>query len=261
VTVRLPSGLVISRSSCAEDPQEIALAEVRGYEREVRGRVEEVRSYLSGRAAHEHVGLPDGLSPAEHESLNRLRHNLFIRLDPYLREGSLRPVELEPGDKATDPSEMRRHVQALDSAFTKVRPTSKPLVVYRGFHMPLPRAGEEFTDKSFASTSTDLGHASSFAWDAEGNKRMPLARISIPAGQRVISQANLGIQRYNSQPGAKWDSDAGAGFDPSGEEEILLNRGSRFRVRGRPHTEYSSYDIGQGPVRQKHQVVDLELVP
>lgn len=213
----------------------IMLAQVHGYERREHGRLVEVRPYLTGRAVHEHLGLPEGLEDSERAALHDLRHNMFERLDPYLRAGSLElypPWDPRSGSPPapSDPREMERYKDAIDSAFDKARPTTEPLEVYRGLghHLIGVKPGQVLEDLTYQSTTTRRDMAKSYG-SGEYPHRTYL-RLHIPPGSRVISQANMGIHEYYAKTGDHWDSDTGAGYDPSGEEEVLLPRGSRYKI-------------------------------
>jgi len=98
-------------------------------------------------------------------------------------------------------------VKRLDSAIDK-SVTRGPLVVYRGLDMtkaaggPL-RVGDEFTDHGYSSTSLNTAKTEDFGPDT--------MHISIPAGTKALP-----VHRISS-------------LVPD-EEEVILPRGSRFRV-------------------------------
>ena len=179
----------------------IALAQVRGYERQVHGRLEEVRSYrtLSGEHAWQHALRQSPAMSAADRAAVDFYQNPPAHPGPnqMLREGW--HPEDEPG------AEDAASVLGLDRLFARAAPTAAPIVVYRG-------APVRTHDLGHVSTTTEPGIAQDFARSAS-ESGAELQRIEVPAGSRVLA--------VPEKPG----------YGPS--REVLLPRGSRFRVKGR----------------------------
>lgn len=116
------------------------------------------------------------------------------------------------------------HYDALDRITGK--PTKTDMHVYRGFSdFPVHemKPGTEFTDHGYTGTSRNVRTATSFSHLTSGSKPMEhIARIHVPAGTKA---------HYLDHPTAEQPS----GSMHSRENEILLHRGTRFRVMG--HSE------------------------
>jgi hypothetical protein len=155
-----------------------------------------------------------------------------------------RPGAFEMNDqlrsRRLDP-EMKRRVKAIDSVMAESQ-LDEPIIVYRGFDPESVfrdyerLAGREFTERAFASTTTDPDHAIWFGGH--------IMRIRVPAGVGAIRMADRG--------GTERDS---------AESEILLDRGLRFRIvrhydRGELKGPWSS-DSAMG----RAHILDVEVVP
>lgn len=116
------------------------------------------------------------------------------------------------------------HFHALDRITGK--PTKTDMHVYRGFsNFPVHemKPGTEFIDHGYTGTSRDVRTATSFSHLTGGPKPMDhIARIHVPAGTKA---------HYLDHPTAEQPSES----MHSRENEILLHRGTRFRVMG--HSE------------------------
>ena len=141
----------------------------------------------------------------------------FVSFNRHMREGGGGP-ELEAMADDID-SAMR------DSVLTQ------PIEVLRGLEFgsigqPGTLRGTEFSDKAFASTTTDMDHARAFG--------IAVMRIKVPAGISAIRMADR-------------DSDMV-------ESEILLDRDLRYRIVGE---EVETDERG----RIKRHLIDVEVVP
>jgi ADP-ribosyltransferase exoenzyme len=109
-------------------------------------------------------------------------------------------------------TQTRDEIKALDDAFAKATPLPENVTVYRGVSDVTMLGdftqGEVLTDPGFLSTSLDKRVAGQFS-DQEAGKGVVL-ELRIPAGTKAIPLSGA------------------AGGDA--QSELLLNRGSRFRV-------------------------------
>lgn len=136
-------------------------------------------------------------------------------------------------------------VDGLDSAIAKATPLDKQAVVYRAGIFPRElKPGDTFTDKGFVSTSVAEDFSArnfTLAPDRTGNSRLPLARIVLPPGLKVLSVPNQADHTHNFEEG-----------------EVILPRGLTFRVTGRTryqfHMAYSHEPI-------EVPVIEMEVVP
>lgn len=128
-------------------------------------------------------------------------------------------------------------VAGMDRAFEKAPPLKESLVTYRGGQFPsdVP-VGAEFTDNGFVSTGATPFTAAYSFWAANGKKGVVM-EIVVPKGTKAIVP-DMALKRDREQ----WI-----------EGEVLLPRGSRFRVANRGEYEYPA--IGKVPF------VTLEVVP
>jgi hypothetical protein len=123
-------------------------------------------------------------------------------LEEYQDNSSFYNEELRLGERDRSP---------LDPAFEAGAVRSEGEVVYRGtdFGKLELNVGDVFIDKGFVSTSRDV-QVASYAIPEEGGR---FASITIPRGARVVDVDKL-------LPTSDW----------FGQQEILLNRSSKFRV-------------------------------
>lgn len=131
-----------------------------------------------------------------------------------------------------------KQAAAMDSAFRQAKPTSKPMVVYRGMTVSGLSVGSTFTEKGYVSTSSAHEVADQYA---EGK---PVVRVHVPAGSKAISVAQMIGEDHHSPI----TSDGlGVTDEATGDEverEVLLPRGSQFKVTGK-----------------SSKFIDVELVP
>lgn len=109
---------------------------------------------------------------------------------------------------------LNKTIAHMDSAFGASVPLSREAVVFRGIdytvHLP-DKAGATFKDKGFTSTTLDAKVAGSSFAGAHGT----IAWIRLPKGARVLNVAGRGLAQFKK------------------EKEVLLPRGSRFRITGK----------------------------
>lgn len=139
------------------------------------------------------------LSARESEAMLGYTGAMFRTLNPRLRAGK--------GPLAEDKTDLKH----MDAAFAKAS-TAEDMVVYRGvtgdFFQKLT-VGSEFVDGGFVSTTSDLKAARNFLrGDRSENVLM---EIKVPKGSKAISLGDIGAFAKT-------------------EQEILLNRGGKFRV-------------------------------
>lgn len=181
---------------------------------------------LMGADVHKAAGTPD-LDNAEKQAL------WYYTLDPAASgaiNGMLRRGE-DPGPFGRD----------LDSAIAKATPLGKAAVVYRAGVFPAGlKVGDTFTDKGFVSTSVSEEFAArNFTVPQAGAPgRLPLARIMLPPGTRLLSVPN---QQHEA-----------------GQGEGILARGLTFKVTGHGRYQFS-VPYAHAPVEVP--VIELEVVP
>lgn len=129
-------------------------------------------------------------------------------------------------------------ISSIDAAFAAAPPLEGDVVLYRGFSSPesvfksgkwndVNVAGVEWSQRSYSSTSGELGTAQSFA----GHNGVVM---------RIIIPKELGVKGINAQGGQH-----------PGENEIILQRGIRYRVVA---------DYGKGP-NDNRRYIDVMVVP
>jgi hypothetical protein len=172
------------------------------------------------------------LSPAEVEALDYYATRGYREINPTLRTGSV--------PDTSNATEIRKYIRTLDNAIEKLPPLDQAGVFWRGSIAPA-QVGEEFIDKGFVSTTSEIGRSTGFARRAKNT----LLRITTKPGQR----------------GAWMAASSRGNF----EKEFVLPRNTRFRVTGQrtytpaqwfkafPHTRFP----GEGV---RITVVDLEVV-
>ena len=128
-------------------------------------------------------------------------------------------------------------VSAMDRAFISVAPLSSQIVVHRGFSNDQSilgsvgsHVGGVFIDNGFISTSTNEGTSKSF-----GSSGV-LCDIIVPAGVRVVKPGTISGH--------------------STEKEIILNRGTKFKIVSDKTVTMAQWGAGV----QKRRVV-LEVIP
>ncbi len=132
----------------------VALAQVRGYEREEHGRVEQVR-------------------PSLRKTLDWYASQHYAGLNDALRRGAV-------------PAPLQQHVSELDRAFRESEPLKEPLVVYRGVQdlgrdqERMVHPGGRIFDRAYVSTSATTATPHSIG------DRGTVMKITIPAGHRVL---------------------------------------------------------------------------
>jgi hypothetical protein len=165
------------------------------------------------------------------ERLNDQLHDLSVDAQVSLRhyhtEYTAVNTNLREGGIVSDT------VKDVDEAFKEAPKLKEPTAVYRGLRSSeffgSLKPGDVVTDKGFVSTTADPDTARNYASQLAGRlfrtgvPQATIVRIKLPKGTRYL-------------PGAP------------GHTELVLNRGSRFRV------------IGSGKDRQGTLAVDLELI-
>lgn len=179
------------------------------------------------------------------EEINALHTYIGGSLGPKMAHrvinGALRKDEWEGAPH------VEQLVHTMDGAFDASAPLVKPITVYRGTADIDFQVGEEFIDRGFVSTSQSKQLAKTMFATTHAGK--VLATIHVPKGARVL---NLGGRLRGRIHG-----DAAQAI--GSEEEILLPRGSRFRVlKYTPST--GSHGSGRSLPRWKSGTIELELV-
>jgi SPP1 gp7 family putative phage head morphogenesis protein len=147
----------------------------------------------------------NSLSPAEKAGIRDYSDLHYADINNYLRGKNNSPLP-----------ESVAHVSGIDSALNRAR-TDRPLLafrglvskdVYRGFAEGVLKPGDVFEESGFLSTSLDFQAAKEFI-EQEADNRVVL-RINVPEGSRSAVLGDVSAV-------------------PS-ESELLLGRGSRFRI-------------------------------
>jgi ADP-ribosyltransferase exoenzyme len=131
-----------------------------------------------------------------------------VDLIPEVREYFAKSDRINLALRSGEPlsNEMQRVVAAVDHAMG-LTTTSQPLVTYRGVSSELlgsGKTGDLFTDPAYWSTTMDINQAKKFARSADS----VILHLEIPQGTHVIAENAT-------------------------ELEVLLQRGSKFRIIGR----------------------------
>lgn len=179
------------------------------------------------------AGGSGGSDPVGETSLNT--YQTKNGLDEYVNEGYSNCNEALRS-KAPLEAWAKRDIERVDGAFVHHGENlSSDETVWRGGRDLFDGkpdseiVGMEFTDKAYCSTSRDVKAASAFA-QGKGStgKSKVLYEIRVPKGSRVID-----VQKHFKTDLAKE------------EKEVLLRRGSRFRVVGRTSRGYQlEYVLG-----------------
>jgi hypothetical protein len=140
---------------------------------------------------------PQNIRPSERSAFSHYQGSGYRALNKSLRE------EEEPRDLNL--------LAGLDSVFARASGVDEPLLVYRGGSINLSdlTPGNEYIDRGFGSTSTNPSGA--FPASSSGNRVGAKWTIELPPGARAVHMESLS-------------------GDDIGEEEILLNRGTTFRI-------------------------------
>lgn len=149
------------------------------------------------------------------EALNYYTEIGYREINQFLRGGGRVPARLAPASA----SSMRAHglgqiVRHLDEAFRAASvATPADAVLYRGTHMTpelsrMLQPGAVFKDHGFVSTSTDVVKAHEFAVLGRDTGPASVLRITAPKGTRAMMGDYV-------------------------EHELILNRGTSFRVHSR----------------------------
>jgi hypothetical protein len=214
-----------------KDKVALASEAVHGFERVVDGKVEEVRPFerLEGDAVHEHIGVPDSLPGQSAFALAAQKQTSYHHVDTWLRAGSYAAArQTEYGYHLPPERELQRHVQAVDRAFSLARPTTKPVVVYRGMGGFLPERvapGTRIHDDAPVSTSTDPDTARAFTEEYSRTGDLSqgrVVRITVPPGTHLLSFQQMYDQALI--PGHRGQADE--------EHEVMLPRGQDLQVTG-----------------------------
>jgi hypothetical protein len=128
----------------------------------------------------------------------------------------LRGLPQDPDDEVRSKMEPEDIHNGLRAAFGYVRRTEQPLHLYRGlgngsklFGSVGSKVGQTFHDKGYTSTSTNHDTAKIFADSRHG----ALLHVHVPVGHRAMA-----VDKMLGDNGSQ------------GEDEVLLNHGSKFHV-------------------------------
>jgi hypothetical protein len=160
-------------------------------------------------AAAMHAAFYPQLSPAEAAAFRGYGHNDYVKINRLLRTGRAKEDSWFSGGAYAE-AITKTFIHPMDTAFTRASRIPHATILHRGFSsheleqaLKNPHAkGMVFSDKGFVSTSR--------RWASAFSGRIHL-RIHVPAGTKAVAMEHFGY-----------------GF----EKEILLNRGSRFKVMG-----------------------------
>jgi len=145
-------------------------------------------------------------------------------------------VDRLPRDQSTtaewvappDTNNVGERIDGIDQALTTAPPLVEEATVFRGMDLRgfTPEVGATFTDQAFISTSMDLSVAEKFSERAIGDGAsagdVAIAEIRVPPGTRGVPMFKVWEARMGK--------DGPVGKQMAREREIILNRGSRFRV-------------------------------
>lgn len=125
----------------------------------------------------------------------------------------------------SDSSNVSDYITDIDAAMNTAPPLIQEGTVFRGMDLRgfTPEVGATFTDKGFVSTSLDIAAGERFAEIAaergrEGITDIAIAEIRVPSGTRAVPMFKV------------WEAHSKTSDMATREREILLPRGSRFRV-------------------------------
>jgi hypothetical protein len=166
------------------------------------------------------------LSAKAHEHYGKIQRNLSPEHRKAIMDykgDSEKPNKYLRGENKYPDQPILDRVRTLDH-FLSNKKTPEHHVVYRGFNdhsiLPTMKRGDVFHDKGFVSTTFDPATAAGF-----GKKRRTtesdrhIAMIHVPKGHQA---------HYVDHPAARHK-------DYGDEEELLLNRGTKFKVLGHSH--------------------------
>jgi hypothetical protein len=160
---------------------------------------------VKGKAAHK-AATPVGLDEAHKQAIKEYTGTMYQSVNQALRKG--KPV----------PAADRKEMKLVDEAFSKAK-TTEPLEVYRGIG-PMDadkfaglKVGDTFEDKGFVSTSTDKDTAENFS----RGDTPTMMHVQVPKGSKAISVDSMSVFKKG-------------GYATRSENEILLNRGGKFKV-------------------------------
>jgi hypothetical protein len=177
------------------------------------------RTELTGAAVHDELGKP-ALSKDQKKAFSMYQDPTGGGyLNDYLHGAKYR-------GKA-DAAE--KQAVAMDSAFKDAKPTTKPMVLFRGMNVKGLAVGKTFSDSGFVSTTSDERIAGQYA-SSEGNAK--IVRIHVPVGSKAISVAHMVGENPHSKITV---DDLGVTDEESGDEverEALLPRGQSYTVTG-----------------------------
>lgn len=150
-------------------------------------------------------------------------HKERMALDSYMGSGHvrvnrvLRKQTYEHGSYGLTPAQVQDQIALLDHVM-KILPLPKETTVLRGTsskqkYSKLLKAGTEFKDDGFVSTSTDSftadGFSGSDTWD-DGKRHVVIMKIIVPKGSKAAYVSSFGSSSY--------------------EHELILGRGTTYRV-------------------------------
>ncbi len=157
-----------------------------------------------------------GLSQSDINAIQNYGQMDYMNINKYLREGpqSFIPEGTPLSDYQAEilrvGKDIKPKVDALESALDKTR-LRQAETLYRGFNTELPydiKPGSIITEHGFASTSLRRDVAEGFAKDGY------VAKITAPKGTKGVRVSDLGLNKLYT----------------ASEDEILLQRGTRFKV-------------------------------
>lgn len=157
-----------------------------------------------GKAAHDAATVQ--VSDAERQALNDYTGSMYIEVNKALRSG--KPI----------PKSDQKEVKLIDQAFSRAS-TTEDIQVYRGVgptdmdKFANLKPGDSYTDDAYLSTSTNLSTADNFS----RGDTPTILNIQVPKGSKAISVDSLSQFKKG-------------GHMVRSEEEILLNRGGKYKV-------------------------------
>ena len=171
-------------------------------------------------------------------------------VNSYLRGGEAGVVSYwERSEGYTpDPEELRgiiddseETISRMDEAFSTAPPVGGGTTAYRGMVLKngVPEVGDTFTDAAFVSTSVHKDAAEKFAdWakDTHDPGQVAVASIILPPETRVVDMLAV----YEATTG--W-----GGAQATEERELIMDRGTTFKIVSVELVEDGSYRLGLEP--------------
>lgn len=184
------------------------------------------------------------LSSAEHMALNSYTESGYSEVNSALRgtgaSGSDAIVATAPDGGAVETT-VSQITSEMDNVFGKAPSLGEPVVTFRGGLVPASaKPGDEFTDAGFVSTSGVPFTAVYSFWRGGGGPEKVVMEIKSPKGTKVVIP-----DRALRRP-----------TDERIEGEMILNRGTRFRVINRRTEKYPF-----GNELRDVPIVEVEVIP